>query len=259
MTIWEHTGELISRLKIVIVSVFVSGAAIGFFPTDLRALFDPLSMSYTPLASVIMRKIKSDVLPANVTLIAGNIMDTAGIYLLVSLMAGLIVCTPLIAYELYMFINPALYKHERKFVGRFIVSFVVLFLAGATFSYVIVVPITMRVLLWFVYMSGAALLIPLGDFFTQVILLLVALGLFFTFPVFFVLLVKFGVISGEFLTSNRKMIYGAFIVLAVILTADPTPITDMIILVPFIILFEMTVFVSKYVEKSRNIGKTDGA
>jgi sec-independent protein translocase protein TatC len=254
MTFWEHTEELLSRLRIILVTVFVAGAIVGFFPANPTTFLDPLSITYTPIISVVLRQIEGDLLPKDVMLIAGSMMDTAGIYLMMSALMGLIVSMPLIAYELYKFINPALLETERRYMGRFIVSFVGLFITGALFSYKIIVPITLRVMLWFVYSSGAAMLIPIADFFTQVIVLLGVVGLFFTFPVFFVLLVQFGIVKPDYLSSNRKAVYAGFLVLAVVLTADPTPITDMILLVPFIVLFESTIIVSHYIQKNREKG-----
>jgi len=254
MTFWEHTEELLTRLRTILVSVFIAGAIVGFFPVNPTTFLDPLAITYTPIISVVLRQIERDLLPKDVVLIAGNMMDTAGIYLMMSALMGLIVSMPIIAYELYKFVNPALVETERRYMGRFIVSFVGLFVAGAFFSYKIIVPITLRVMLWFVYSSGAAMLIPIADFFSQVIVLIGVVGLFFTFPVFFILLVQFGIVNPDYLSSNRKAVYAGFIILAIVLTADPTPITDMILLVPFIILFEGTVLVSHYIQKNREKG-----
>jgi len=249
MTFWEHTEELLSRLRIILVSVFIAGAAIGFLPVNPATLLDPLAITYTPIISVVMRWIERDLLPKGVVLIAGSIMDTAEIYLMMSVLVGVIVSTPIIAYELYGFINPALLQTERRYMGRFILSFVGLFIAGAFFAYKIIVPITLIVMLWFVSSSGAAMFIPIADFFNMVIVLVGVVGLFFTFPVFFVLLVQFGILKSEYFTVHRKPIYAVFIILAVVLTPDPTPITDILLLIPFIFLFETTVFVSRRIER----------
>jgi len=249
MTFWEHTEELLSRLRTILIIVFVAGAIVGFLPVNPLTLLDPLTIAYTPVISVVLRQIERDLLPKDVVLIAGSVMDTAGIYLMMSALMGVIVSMPIIAYELYRFINPALLETERRYMGRFIGSFVGLFIAGAFFSYKIIVPITLRVMLWFVYSSGAAMFIPIADFFTQVIVLIGVVGLFFTFPVFFVLLALLGVLKPDYLSSNRKGVYVGFLILAIVLTADPTPITDMILLVPFIALFEGTVLISRYIER----------
>jgi len=249
MTFWEHTAELLSRLRIILASVILAGVAIGFLPTDIASIFNPLSFNYTPLVSIVLKRIQRDLLPPNVVLIAGSVVDTATVYLVMSMLVGVAVCTPVIAYELFMFTNPALYPHERKFMFRFMFSFIVLFVAGAIFSYKVVIPVTLRVLLWFIFSAGAAPFIPIADFVYQVVTLIVVVGLFYTFPVFFVLLVKQGIIPSDYLTTNRKGVYVAFLVAAIVLTADPTPITDMLLFVPFVVLFEMTVWVSKYLEK----------
>ena len=255
MSIWEHLGELLSRLKIILFSVLISGLLIGFFPTNLEEIlssFDfssPTILNYTPFISIIMERMKSDLLPSGAELIAGNLMDTAYIYLILSFMVGIVVCSPLIAYELYAFFNPALLGSERKMMGTYIFAFIALFVFGIVLGYTMILPITFRIIMWFIYTAGALPYINIKDFFMMVITLIMGSGLLYTAPIFLVLLAEKGIITSKHLTDNRKMIYVGFLVVIAVITPDPTIITDLIIMVPFIVVFEMAIVFSRRVEK----------
>ncbi len=257
MSIWEHLDELLSRLRIILLSVVLSGLLVGFFPTNLDEIlrsFDFSSstiLSYTPLISIIMNRMKRDLLPSSVQLIAGGLMDTAYIYLIMSFLIGALVSSPLIAYELYAFFNPALLSSEKKWLGRFIFSFITLLVFGITLGYTLILPITFRIILWFISSAGALPLINIKDFYMMVITLIVGSGFLYTVPIFLVILAQKGIITSEHLTSNRKLFYVGFLVVIAVITPDPTIITDVIIMVPFIVVFELAIFFAKRVEKPR--------
>jgi sec-independent protein translocase protein TatC len=255
MSIWEHLGELLSRLKIILFSVLVSGLLIGFFPTNLEEIFSsfdfysPTILNYTPFISIIMERMKSDLLPSGAELIAGNLMDTAYIYLILSFMVGIVVCSPLIAYELYAFFNPALLESEKKTMGKYISTFIALFVFGIVLGYTMILPLTFRIIMWFIFTAGALPYINIKDFFMMIITLIIGSGLLYTAPVFLVLLAQKGIITSQHLTENRKLIYVGFLVVIAVITPDPTIITDLIIMVPFILVFEMAIIFSRRVEK----------
>ncbi|MEM4246526.1 MAG: twin-arginine translocase subunit TatC [Candidatus Bathyarchaeia archaeon] len=250
MTILQHTVELLGRLRTIVISVIFLGFFVAFWPLDLSDLFSP-TLEYTPLVSVIMHRMKEDLLPAGARLIAGNIMDTAYLYLTISIMIGVILSTPVIAYELYMFFNPALYPHERRWVSRIVFSFVGLFLFGAVLAYRVMLPITFRILMWFVTSTGAEPFFNIADFVGIIVTLVVGVGLLYVSPIFIVFLAAQGIISSSYLTSNRKLVYAGFIVVAAILTPDPTIVSDLLLFVPWLVLYEATIAIVKRMEKKR--------
>ncbi|MGC8849651.1 MAG: twin-arginine translocase subunit TatC [Candidatus Bathyarchaeia archaeon] len=257
MTFLEHTAELLSRLRVILISVIASGFFVAFWPLDIRKLFaaalNPFEspLEYTPIASVIMKYMAGNLLPKGASLIAGGLLDTAYAYLMISMLIGVVLSSPIIAYELYKFFNPALYPHERRYATYVIVSFVSLFSFGVFLAYRVILPITFRILMWFIESAAALPLINLRDFVNMVIYLMVGVGLLYTAPVFLVLLVDIGVLSSEHLSKNRKMIYAAFIIISAVLTPDPTILSDVILFIPFLAIYEGTVLVSKRVEKNR--------
>jgi len=250
MTFWEHLDELLSRLRIVFVTVIVSGLLIGFWPADPKGFLDPSGL-YRPIISVIMLSMRNELLPAGAKLIAGGLMDTAYVYITLSFLIGVVVSSPIIGYEIYAFMNPALYPTERKHILRFMTAFLVLFAFGVFIAYELILPLTFRIIIWFITSGGAEPLINIQDFYNMIITLMIGSGLMYTTPVFMVLLVQVGILPADFMAGKRKIMYVAFLVVTAIITPDPTIITDVIILVPFIAIFEVAIFVAKRVEKNR--------
>jgi len=244
LTFWDHLNELFARLRIVLISIFISGTFIAFMPLDIRALTNPTEL-YTPLVSVVLKRLVADTLPPGTHLIAGGLIDTAYVYLIMAAVIGVLVSSPVTAYQLYKFVNPALYEHERRFVFRFVASFIALFTFGCTFSYLLIVPITVKILVWFIVNSGAEPLINIKDYVNMIMLLVLGTGFVYTIPIYIVILVQRGIISNEYLIRNRKIIYAAFLIIAAIITPDPTPITTIIAFVPFVVLFELVIVITK--------------
>jgi len=250
MGFWEHLDELLSRLRIIFITVIASGLLIGFWPADPRGFLDPTGL-YQPIISVIMLKMRSDLLPGGARLIAGGLMDTAYVYITLSFLIGIVVSSPIIGYQLYAFVNPALYVNERKHISRFMFAFLALFAFGVALAYYLILPVTFRIIVWFITSGGAEPLINIQDFYNMIISLMIGSGLMYTTPVFIVLLVQAGILPANFITGKRKMMYVGFLVVTAVITPDPTIITDVIIMLPFVVVFEMAVLAAKRVERNR--------
>jgi sec-independent protein translocase protein TatC len=250
MTFWEHLDELLTRLKIIFISVVASGLIIGFWPVDPRGFLEFPGM-YQPIISIILQKMKSDLLPSGTSLIAGGLMDTAYIYIMMAFLIGFVVSSPIIGYELYAFINPALYPSERRMIAKFLIPFLGLFTFGVIMAYLLILPLTFKIIIWFIVTAGALPLINIKDFYLMIITLLVGSGLLYTTPLFLVTLVQVGILSSKNLTENRKLLYVGFLIITAVITPDPTIITDVIILIPFITIFEAAIIAAKRVEKGK--------
>ena len=250
MTTMEHLRELGSRLKIIIIVLAVT-SCIGFLPATIQGFSDPLQQ-YKPLASLLMQRMRHDLLPANAVLIASGLVDTLFVYMYVTLLIGVVLASPVIAYEVYAYVRPALYPHERKYLVWFTGSFLALFVLGLAMAYFLVIPITFRILVWFITSGGALPLIGIKDFYTWIIVLMLASGFFYTVPVFIVLLVQFGIIPPRVLSGRGKLaLYLGTWMVIWIFGPDPTPFTATVIMVPFAAIFEVATIAAKRVEKNR--------
>lgn len=250
MTIWEHLSELKKRLKIMIIVLAVT-CSIGFLPSDLQGYSDPLHQ-YNPLVSIMMQKMKQQFLPSGATLIAAGLVDTLFVYMYLTVLIGVVLASPIIAYEIYAYVKPALYANERKYISWFMGSFVGLFTLGLVIAYFVIIPITFRILVWFITMGGAVPFIAIKDFYNWIFILLLASGIFYTIPVFIVLLVQFGIISAKVLSGKTKIaIYLGLWLIIWTFGPDPTPITATIIMVPFSVIFEVAAYAARRIESNR--------
>jgi sec-independent protein translocase protein TatC len=246
----DHVSELWKRLKIIIVVLAIT-CSIGFLPASVQGYSDPLHQ-YRPIAALLMQKMKHDFLPSNAVLIASGLVDTLFVYMYLTLLIGIVLASPVIAYELYAFVKPALYPEERKYLVWFTGSFVALFVLGLAMAYFIVIPITFQILVWFITSGGAEPLIGIKDFYNWILTLLLASGFFYTIPIFIVLLVQFAIVPAKILSGKGKLaVHLGLWMFIWIFGPDPTPFTATVIMIPFALIFEVAGYASRRIEKSR--------
>jgi sec-independent protein translocase protein TatC len=250
MPFWDHVSELAKRLKIVFYALAVSTTLFMVVPSNLSFLSNPFQF-YDPLVALVLRQIRAQMLPPNVTLIGYEMTVPLQLYLFASFVMGFTVSIPVIAYEIYRFIDPALYPHERRAVYPFILSFTALFIVGAAFGYLILMPFMIWGLFPFFTAMGAARIISIGAFYNMVFISTLVSGLTFTWPVFFILLVRFGVLRTSMITSNRRYVYAAMYIVTAIVTPDGGPLADVMLFIPMAAMTEVAVFIAKRYEKSR--------
>jgi sec-independent protein translocase protein TatC len=219
-------------------------------PSNLSFLSNPLQF-YDPLVALILRQIRAQMLPPNVMLIGYELTVPMELYLIASFIMGFGVSIPVLAYEIYRFIDPALYPHERKAIYPFVLSFTALFVIGATFGYNILTPFMIWALFPFFTAVGAERIISIMDFYNMVFVSTLMSGLIFTWPVFFVLLVRFGVLRTSMISSNRKYVYAAMYIITAFGTPDGGPLADLMLFIPMVVLTETAVYFGRRYEKSR--------
>jgi len=219
-------------------------------PTTLRGFID--LHSYTPIASLLMQRMKHDFLPSGVILIASGLVDTIFVYMYVSLLIGLVLASPVVAYEIYAYLKPALYPQERKYILRFTGAFIGLFVVGLAVAYFLIIPVTFQIFVWFILSAGAAPLISIKDFYNWILTLLLLSGSFYTVPLVVVLLVQFGIIPAKILSGKTKLaVYLGLWSFIFVVDQDPTPFTATVIMIPFVAIFEVAAFVARRIESSR--------
>jgi len=244
----EHLHELSRRLRVVFYFLIASTIVIMALPADLNFFSTPLSF-YTPLISLVLKRITHDIMPPQFSLVGYTVGAPIELYVISSLILAVTVSIPVIAYEIYQFVNPALHEQEKRAVGTFVLSFSALFVIGAAFGYFIIAPFTLWAMVPFFAAVGAQPMISVLDFYGVVFAMILMSGLTFTFPVFLVLLVRFGVIGTQVVTRNRRYIYAGLFVITAIITPDGGPIADAALFIPVILLLELSIMVAKRYEK----------
>lgn len=169
-----------------------------------------------------------------------------------SVYMGLLISSPLIFYELFVYISPALYDNERKYSKRIIISIYLLFILGILISYFIVFPISFRFLGTYSVDERVTSTITLDSYISSFICLTLLMGVVFQLPIISYILGKMGLISYNQLQKYRKH---AIIITAIIsaIITPPDIFTLILVSIPIYVLYELSILVLKnIVKKNKN-------
>ena len=241
----EHLGELRRRLKVIFVSLLVLILLVLLLPLRPYELLSFNTIYYTTPVSVLLNKVVTDILPAGWTLIGFHLNEPLEVLLVASLVVAVALDMPIIAYEVYRFIDPALKDQERHLIYPFIASSTGLFLFGIAFGYFILARFIIIALSPFFIATHASPLIDLADFYFVIFLTVLFSGAAFTVPVFVFVLLRLGVLSAAFFTKNRVIIWVGVYLVTAIVTPDGGPLLDLLLFVPIIALLKLSVFLGK--------------
>ena len=229
----EHLRELRERLiRSLLVVVVASCVAYGFIEPIFRFLSIPLM----------------DVLPRGRSLIFTSYPEAFFTYLKLAITTGIFAASPWLLYEIWAFVAPGLYAHEKKLVAPFVLFGTFFFAGGAIFGYFVVFPAAFRFLAG--YESDILRLYPsISEYFTLTIRLLLGFGLAFELPLILVFLGLIGLIHSKALRKNRKYaLLGAFII-AAIFTPTPDVINQTLLALPLLMLYEVSIWILVFLRK----------
>lgn len=225
--------------------------------TIMRSL---VSVVITSIACYIFSKQIVDFLrqpaPEDFQLIYLSPTEGFMIYIKVSIYAGFVVAIPYIAFQLWQFIVPGLLEKERKYVPHIAFFTTVCFLAGAAFAYYLIVPFGLKFLLAFQtdYLSAT---IAIGKYLGFVVTLILVFGVVFELPVLAFFLSYIGLLTPEFLIKYRR--YGIVIIfIAAALLTPPDVFTQVMLAGPLLILYEVSILVTKMVRKKKQEEELEG-
>lgn len=212
-----------------------------------------IAVSITSIISFIFAKqiFHILILPTEgINLVYIEMTEMIGTYMKVCLATGIILAMPYLIYQLLMFISPALTQKEKKYVFTVLPWVTLMFMGGIAFGYFILVPPATRFLTTF----GSDIAIPqikIGNYISVVTRLLLAVGLIFEMPLVTTVLVRLGVITPQWLSSKRKLAIIFAFILAAIITPTFDPINQSLVAVPLIMLYEMSIWLAKLVQRRR--------
>ena len=230
MTLIEHFEELRKRLFIALAAwVVASGVAFAFRFAILDWLKAPL--------------------PAAMTLNYFSVLEPFTVSMQIASFFGLVLASPVIVGQVWGFVAPGLYAEERRYAVPFILFSALAFAAGAAFAYYVVLPFTVPFLLGF--LGGEAVgLLSIGRYISTILMLMGMFGVMFEMPVLGFLLARMGILTRQRLVSSRRWAIVGGTALAVVITPTGDPFNLALVAVPLIVLFEITVIVVRFSERS---------
>jgi len=230
----SHLEELRKRLITVFIAIGIGFVvSFGFKERLFKILVQPL--------------IK--VMKEGETLIYTGLPEAFFTYLKVSFLSGLIVASPIILYQFWMFVAPGLYKNERRMMVPIVVLSSFFFIGGALFGYFFVFPFGFKFFMGFAT-DTIRPLPSMKEYFGFSAKLLLAFGLVFELPLVLTFLAKLGIVSVDFLKKNRKYAVLLIFTGAAILT-PPDVITQVLMALPLMILYEISIIGAKVFGKKK--------
>ncbi len=235
MTLVEHLLELRDRLTKAVLAVIVLFLALFPFANDL----------YLFIAEPLMRY-----MPSDGGMIATAVASPFLTPFKLSLVLAIYLAMPVILYQLWAFVAPGLYEHEKKLIGPLLFSSVFLFYAGGAFAYYVVFPLVFQFLTG-TAPDGVTIATDISLYLDFVIKMFFAFGIAFEVPVATVLLILTGMVSAEKLAHARPYIIVAAFVIGMLLT-PPDVISQTLLAVPMWLLYELGVLIGGWLVRRRD-------
>ena len=252
-SIYVHLNELRARLKVVFLSFLIILIVLVFFPSNPAYSIANLGQ-YTTLAflehtviAAFLQNIVSYILPSNWTLIGANgIGEGMEIYFVAALLFAVVIDMPVIAYETYKFVDPALKTEERKLIYPFVIAASGLFIVGVLFGYFVLAKLLVIALSPFYVSAGISFQVDAAAFYYVTLLIIGATGISFTAPVFVYSLIRLRVLSADLFSKNRVIVWFIlWVVTGLILTPDGGPLLDLVIFIPIVTMVEIAVWLGR--------------
>ena len=244
MPFLDHLEELRWRILWSLVAIVVA-SVVGYI---LVLRFGVLDILISPFYEVMEDETK---------LVFLSPTEPFFLLLRIGILAGLVLASPIIVYQIWSFLAPALERHEKRAIIPALYLGVVLFAAGVLMAYYLALPVTLRFLLFF----GTDYFDPMlraGDYFGFVTKLLMAFGVLFELPVVIMILSALGLVTPAFLRSKRRHAIVIITILASLLSPGDVVTVTAMMMIPMVFLYEFSILLSVVITRRRRARKIGG-
>jgi len=231
MSFLDHIEELRWRIIYALISIVLFTIVAWIF--------------IDPLVEFVLLKPARD---ANASLQNLRPFGQLFLYVQVAIIVGIVASLPNIFYQLWQFIAPALRKRERKYILWIVFFSTFCFLAGIAFAYFVMLPLTMK----FAAQFGSEAIknqFSIEEYMSIIISVMLAAGVVFELPMVSFFLSKLGILTPKFMRKYRRHAIVIILVLSAILTPGADPVSQVILAVPLVLLYEISIFISKISSK----------
>lgn len=224
MTLVEHLDELRRRLLISLATILIA-TCLAFWKVKEIAAYLAKPVGHLVFLSPV---------------------EAFMAYLKLAFFVGLFISSPIVIFQIWQFVSTGLTEKERKtFIFYFPFS-IALFLSGAAFAFFIVIPWALKFLIDFAGPNVLPML-SISKYISFVVVLLLMFGVVFELPIAILLLTKLGIVSPAGLRKNRKYAILLIFIVAAVLTPTPDAFTQLLMAIPLIFLYELSIWLSKLV------------
>jgi sec-independent protein translocase protein TatC len=231
----EHLEELRKRLVISAIAV-----GIGFLVS--YGFAEQLYMLLAQPAKAVMQDDNS--------FIFTSLTEAFFTYLKLALFSGIVLASPVILYQIWAFVAPGLYRHEKKYALPFVLLSTIFFLTGVLFCFLVVFPIACKFFAGFAESGLIEMKLKMSDYLSFSCKFMLAFGVVFELPIFILFLARMGLITHDQLKHNRKYVLILAFVAAAFLT-PPDIVSQILMAVPLIVLYEISIVIAKIFGKKR--------
>ena len=235
LSLTEHLAELRTRLIRSIIAI-----SIGFC----------ISYAFIEPIFLILSRPLEEVLPPGSTLIFTSYPEAFFTYLKLALTCGIFLASPYVLYEIWAFVAPGLYPHEKRLALPFVLFSSIFFIGGGLFGYMVVFPAAFNFLASYAG-KDLKLLPSVSEYFSLTIKLLLGFGVAFELPIFMVFMSMIGLIDARMLRKNRKYALLIVFILAAILTPTPDVINQCLLAIPLLFLYEISIWFVALIGKKK--------
>ncbi|HEV8535784.1 MAG TPA: twin-arginine translocase subunit TatC [Candidatus Limnocylindria bacterium] len=225
LSLMQHIGELRNRLMVAAIGLVI-GTAIAFVKT-------------TEIIKILL-------IPAGTTkLVTLSPTENFTTYLQVALLSGVALAMPVILYEIYAYIDPALYPSERRFIRLLGLPIIALFAAGMAFCYFVMLPRAMDFLVHF----GSEVFdnqLRASEYLSFVTMFILGIGVMFEVPIIIYALVRVHILSRPWLAKQRRFVFLLAFVAGALITPTPDPFNQALVAIPMYLLFELGLFLARF-------------
>lgn len=233
----EHLDEMRHRIIVALIALAIASFIAYFFSFQiLKILMRPLPAKL-PDGTIVKFYYLS-------------VMDAFMARVKIAIFGGFLVSSPIVFYEMLAFLSPALRENEKKWMYPVLGSLVALFMTGVAICYFFVIPPAFR---WLVSQGGDVLhpMLTVSEYVRFVSLFLLAFGVAFETPLVVLFLIRLGIVKRETLREQWRFVYVGCFVVAALSTPDWSPLPMLILGFSLVVLFELSMFVARFIEPRR--------